>query len=321
MDIMNAIHLLAKEVNEVKEAVKAPKTYAQVAASTTNNLKKPQLSPEKKNQLEQAKKERSLYEITINTKNASAETNKSLSTSLAKDVTAKLQKVINRGEPEGKPVLLGINRLGTTALKLHFRTKEEAAKAKALGIDWSQAYEGLETRKPQYGIVVHGVPTELIDSNETTENIIEQWEQDNAQCDIKITRITPLRRNVKHKPTAHKSMVVYMESAEAANNCILRGFMSENQRLKAEKYAPNLHINQCYKCHGFGHRSTTCKRKEKCGRCGKEDHTTNECNAEEPHCANCEGKHEAWHRECDKRSEEGRRLHQMRTEASALFST
>src|SRR5579859_6196140 len=45
LDIMSTIHLLAKEVNKVKEAVKAPKTYVQAAASTTNILKKPQLSP------------------------------------------------------------------------------------------------------------------------------------------------------------------------------------------------------------------------------------------------------------------------------------
>jgi hypothetical protein len=211
--------------------------------------------------------------------------------------------------------------LGTTALKLHFRTKEEAAKAKSLNADWGQAYEGLEAHKPQYGIVVHGVPTEVIDGGTPAEETVKHWEEDNAQRDVKIIRITPLRRNIKHKPEAHKSVVVFMESAKAANECILLGFMVDNQKLKAEKYAPNLHINQCYKCHAYGHRSTTCKHKEKCGRCGKEDHTTNRCEADEPHCANCSGNHEAWHLECDKRSEEGRRLHQLRTEASALYST
>ena len=316
---MGMIHLLVKEVKEVKEAVKTPKTYAQAAASTSNDTKRPQLSPEKKQQLEQAKKERALYEMKINT--TSTETNKLISSSPPKDVTARIQKVINECSPEDKPIVLGVNRLGTTALKLHFRTKEDAAKAKSLDVDWGQAYEGLEAHKPQYGIVVHGVPTEVIDIGTPIEETIKQWEEDNAQRGVKIIRITPLRRNIKHKPAAHKSVVVFMDSAKAANKCILVGFIIDNQKLKAEKYAPNLHINQCFKCHAYGHRSTTCKRKEKCGRCGKEDHTTNGCEAAEPHCANCEGKHEAWHLECDKRSEEGRRLHQMRTEASALFST
>jgi type I site-specific restriction-modification system R (restriction) subunit len=143
-DIMSAIHLLIKEVNEVKEAVKAPKTYAQAAALTTKELKKPQLSPEKKTPLEQAKKERALYEMKINMTKASTETNKLISSSPPKDITARMQKVINGRSPEDKPIILGVNRLGTTALKLHFRKKEDAAKAKSLDVDWGQAYEGPE---------------------------------------------------------------------------------------------------------------------------------------------------------------------------------
>src|SRR5579859_5237186 len=216
---------------------------------------------------------------------------------------------------------VGSQQIGNHRSETTLPYKGRGCKAKSLNADWGQAYEGLEAHKPQYGIVVHGVPTEVIDGGTRTEETIKRWEEDNTQRDVKIIRIAPLRRNIKHKPAAHKSVVVFMDSAKAADKCILVGFIINNQKLKAEKYAPNLHINQCFKCHAYGHRSTTCKRKEKCGRCGKEDHTTNGCEAAEPHCANCEGKHEAWHLEYDKRSEEGRQLHQLRTEASALFST
>ena len=110
----------------------------------------------------------------INTTKASTETNILISSSPPKDVTARIQKVINGCSPEDKPIILGVNRLGTTALKLHFHTKEDAAKAKSLDVNWGQAYEGLEAHKPQYGIVVHGVPTEVIDAGIPIEETIKQ---------------------------------------------------------------------------------------------------------------------------------------------------
>src|SRR5271170_7980966 len=64
---------------------------------------------------------------------------------------------------------------------------------------------------------------------------------------------------------------------------------------KVERYAPQWHLNQCYKCHGFGHRATFCKRKEKCGKGSKEDHTTANCTANKYQYVNCKGEHEAWH--------------------------
>ena len=42
--------------------------------------------------------------------------------------------------------------------------------------------------------------------------------------------------------------------------------MFEKERLKIEIYAPRLYMNQCYECQGIGHRSTFCKRMNKCGR-------------------------------------------------------
>ena len=98
--------------------------------------------------------------------------------------------------------------------------------------------------------------------------------------------------------------------------------MIEKQRMpRVEKYAPHLHISQCYKCQGFGHRSTFCKRMNKCGKCGCEEHATSECKATEPHCVNCEGAYEAWHLGCVKRDEEARRLYQLKREALSFFTT
>lgn len=231
------------------------------------------------------------------------------------------QRVINERSPQDKPIVQAVNTLGTTTLKLHFRSKDEATKIRSLNVDWDQAYEGIKLHNPQYGIVVHGVPMAVAEGTESKE-LIKQWEEQNdVYGHLRITRITPLRRNNNRRAAAQKSMIVFTENVSLANEIITRGFFLDSQVLKAERYASHLHINQCYRCHGFGHKSTHCNHKEKCVRCGKEDHRTNDCNATRPHCTNCKGHHEAWSLDCEKRNEEGWRLHQMRTNSPALFST
>ena len=129
-----------------------------------------------------------------------------------------------------------------------------------------------------------------------------------------------LRRQEKHKPMPHKSLIVFTEDKEAANECIKLRFLIDGMRLKAEKYVPHLHINQCFRCHGFGHRAMQCKKKERCGKCSDDKHTTMECHASEMKCTNCKGNHAAWIAECPVKTEESSRLTQMRREASIYFA-
>jgi len=174
--------------------------------------------------------------------------------------------------------------------------------------------------KPKYRVVVHGVPTDAINLNAEYSETKKEWERQNANSEIKIKSIMPLLKAREwHRPTAHRSIVAFTEDAAAANHCIKFGFFIDNQKLKAERYAPHLHINQCYKCHSYGHRSTTCKRKEKCGKCAKEDHPTAQCTSDMLSCINCDGKHKAWHIECPARSTEGRHLAMLRMETSPFY--
>jgi hypothetical protein len=316
-----------KELTEVKASIAMPQsatsepTYAQITRVSGPKVKPNMLSMEEKHKLDREKKDRALYEITLSMRETTTETRDLLTTGARDDIKAAFQRVINEQSPQDKVIVQAVNTLGTATLKLHFRSKDEAAKIRSLNINWNQAYEGIKLHNPQYGIVVHGAPTAVVEDTEGKE-LIKQWEEQNdAHGDFKITRITPLRRNNNRRVTAHKSMIVFTENASAANEIITRGFFLNSQVLKAEKYAPHLHINQCYRCHSFGHKSTYCNRKEKCGRCGKEDHRTNECSATKPHCTNCKGDHEAWSLDCETRNEEGSRLHQLRTNSPALFST
>lgn len=47
-----------------------------------------------------------------------------------------------------------------------------------------------------------------------------------------------------------------------------------------------LHILRCFKCKGFGHKSTECKNEENCSKCS-EHHRTAECTSKDIRCVNC----------------------------------
>lgn len=66
---------------------------------------------------------------------------------------------------------------------------------------------------------------------------------------------------------------------------------------------------RCYKCHRFGHHSSRCTAKERCGICSK-SHPTKQCldaykrgETVESKCPNCSLKHHAWNKRCRARLE------------------
>jgi len=189
---------VSKEITEVKASITAGSkpTYAETVSSspisnTTPNIKANMLSPEEKHKLEREKKDRALYEITLTMRDATAETKQTLKSDKRDDIKAAFQKFINERSPHDKPIIQAINTLGDTTLKLHFRSKEEAAKIRSLNVNWSQAYDGVKTHNPQFGIIVHGVPT--AETEGEIEHLIRQWEEQNdVYGNLKITKITPL---------------------------------------------------------------------------------------------------------------------------------
>ena len=314
-----------EQLNKTSESIITnieTKTYAQAVATSTLPASSvtPLMTPQKRIQLEEAKKERSERTITVNAISASASTKETIRMTHPKDVTSKLQAIIDAvSDLDTKPVIRAINKLGTpvSAIRMQFRTKEEATAIRdmKLKLKWNDAYPGLEQHTPKYGVVVHGIPSEEIDFNKDLSDTIQQWEEENQGA--KIAKVIPLRR--REKPAAHQLAVIFTEDPQGANQYITLGFFLNKERLKTGKYTPHLHINQCYKCQGFGHRSTFCKRKEKCSKCGEEDHKATDCKATKPQCANCKGDHESWHSECEKRIVEGKRLRQLQIEGPHLY--
>jgi hypothetical protein len=310
---------IEQELQELKASMSESKTWAQIAATKTPPNP---TGMAKRQQLENAKKERSRYEVTLTAASASEEIKKELATKDPKEITTRCQQAIDATDMTNKAKVLGINRLANDSIRLQCKSAEDAQQIQTTNIDWNKAFKGLKVHKPQYGVVVHGVPTEAIDLSEEHENIIREWEEANDARGIKIAKVVPLRRQTKyHRPAAHRSLVIFTEDPQAADKCITMGFLIDNQKCKTERYAPQCHINQCYNCYEYRHRATLCKRKQKCGKCGSENHHTNDCTSTEHKCVNCNGKHEAWHPECPAKNEEARRLANVRMETSPYFTS
>lgn len=195
--------------------------------------------------------------------------------------------------------------------------KADVTKAKV--VDWNLAYSNLVIHKPQYGIMIHGVPKTTLRFEEDSRKAIEEFEEANEELNIKAIRIKPLHRYPKPGSLNH-SIVVFTEDAEAANRCIDSNVVINYQIFTAEKYAPQTRILQCLKCYDYGHMAVQCTKELTCGRCAK-NHDTNQCTEPELKCTNCQGKHQAWHHECERRKRESDQLKQRRqTQVPAYFS-
>ena len=308
---------LEKKLDDLKVAITSGRSYAQVAATSSHTPALP--TALKRQELKLGNKERAAVELMLSANNATSEVQQQIMSEHPKEVTAKFQHAINMMDGiVNKPMILGINKQSKgNSVRLQFKTTAEVQKVKEANVDWGLAFEGVHLHRPKYGIVIHGVAAEAINLNEEYGDTAAVWERHN---ELRIVKITTLLRQAKRQPTAHRSLVVFTENAEAANRCIKRGFFIDNLHHRVERYAPHLHINQCYKCHGFRHRSTTCRQKQRYGRCGKDEHPTKECETAERRCANCEGEHESWHKECAARVEEKRRLNTLRLESSPFFT-
>jgi len=325
-DRLQCIERDIREIKAVTKEIPPAKTWAQIAATntisptaSTTKAVQATIRAKRRELHETLRKHRQPYEVTLTT--AVNETKQTLTDMRACEITKRCQDIIN-AETTAKPTLNGINKI-TNGIRLQCKSPEDAQIV--LTANWNSAFEGLAIHKPNYGIVVHGVAASELATLEMTTKAATLQEWGKANGGIKIKTIKTLRRKQRANriPSAHQSIVILTDDPAAADRCIKLGFFIDSERHKAEKYAPQLHITQCYKCYEYGHRATHCKRKEKCGNCGAENHKTNDCEKEnEEHtCCRCKGNHQAWSVQCPERDAESQRLMILRSETSPFFTS
>jgi hypothetical protein len=310
---------LKASMEEVKKATKAKPTPWATAAS----ISKPDPDPKTaliRGQKTANRQERAKHEVTLTA--TTEQTKKKIADMSYKDITKRIQATINTNvHCDKKPTLLGVIKTAKDSnVRIRCETEDEAKMLRE--INWETAFEGLQARKPKFGIVIHAVHKDdfniLTDANDqaTTDRI----EKENT---LTIVKTAPLRRKDRQGATQHNSIVIFTNDPYAADRCIKRGIYINYRLYPAEKYTPQLQITQCYNCGEYGHRAAQCHEdKQRCGKCAEHSHPTNECKSDgKPKCGNCDGEHEVWHHECKVRIAESRRLHELGGKTPPYFTS
>jgi hypothetical protein len=300
-------------------------TYAAVAA--------------KLQQRDALKQQREKTEVTISLRN---EDEDSLAAQLCKVNEEKRAQLIQEfiiGEitkpstPRKKPgapvKIAGTFKVSKYLLKIICTSEADADAVRSLR--WKEML-GATIAKPAYGVVIHGVSKEDMDPcvhGFSMQDAVDQIESHNPfqviekqVIPVKVTRISPLMRKPKNPRAPSQSLIVFTEDRAHADHLILRGVRIGGRIHSAHRYMPQHQLTQCYKCQGYRHRSETCTRKQKCGRCAG-DHPTKECREAEASrykCAVCQRNHAAWDNKCPRRIEETKQLEYMRNVTPPTFN-
>lgn len=308
---------IKKAINTMNTMMKAKtKTWAEVAAGGNRDDAKAEMA--KKERLEKARAIRAKTELTLTFQGAAQETKDSLQNSTDPQVQAAITKHIHDKTDFKTIQLRGIQRPTKLTVKLLCQNEEDAQKLG--GVEWNKLGGG-QMIKAMYGVVIHGVAKSDINPNTQEQKKIKDALE--AENSVKVTKVATLTKRTRNAEAPTHSIVVFTESPEEANNIIHDGLKTQDGRIYgAQRYVPQCQIKQCYRCQGYGHKATTCTRPAECGKCAGK-HETRQCSAEEPEtkCAQCNGKHLAWHQECPQRQNEQRRLKTLKDTIPPTFVT
>ena len=172
------ITTIEHDIKEIKETLKnmvtqSPRSYVDAILSPGNTNSKPKdasahirLETAKRERLEQAKTDRAKREITLTFRNASEKAYTRLRDTNESEYAAELQDAINRSEEKGATILK-LRKMPGKLLKIQCNSESEATKLQEL--KWEQALEGATVLTQEYGIVLHGVATQIMDTRTTTQ--------------------------------------------------------------------------------------------------------------------------------------------------------
>ena len=94
-----------------------------------------------------------------------------------------------------------------------------------------------------------------------------------------------------------KTIKFYVTSVDDKNKLLSDGVHIGFNKYKVQIWNTS-NLNQCYKCLKFGHNSTKCTKDQVCPLCNGK-HTLKQCtNRQSLKCANCNGAHTAFSKQC-----------------------
>ena len=190
--------------------------------------------------------------------------------------------------------------VGTTKTGYVVRFKDQESKIKAKSnTEWMEALgNGTKLVKPRFGVVVHRMPTEGLQSLENKKEAIGQIMEENdmtakGYC---IDDIAWLKN--KDKPLGvSASLGIWFDTPEAAERIVHNGLVC-GQRYIGSVEPYQMKKKRCHRCQGHGHLAWACKEPKRCGHCSGE-HERRDCPPNSvAKCVDCNGPHPTGDKGC-----------------------
>ena len=307
----NVILKLAEKLEDRWKENTAPRSYAQAARRGNAGVEygKMEVPPA----VHPREEKRIVVKIT------SKEEAVALKEQSREEIASRIQQVA--GVTQANHKVVAVQRLKSGDLAIHMDSST-AKKDLEKETSWVQSITpGAAVRTRTWPVLVHGV--KVADFPPTAwEEHAKRMQSENARTHpgLRITKLRWLGQTV-YKDFA--PLLVEVATAEQANRLINEGVAIAYDLKMVERFDPKCRIIQCFKCQRYGHISTHCMNKQKCGHCGG-IHTTDSCvdkaQATNKCCAACSGgQHASWSTACPARQRDTQRARTARRTMPRLF--
>ena len=173
----------------------ARRTYAQATATPEPNRIREIQQRNLERKVQQRHKQNKL-DVILTMKGMDSDVKEKLTQHPHTEITTKLQQTVESQVKDNHPIIRGIEKLKSQDIRIHCNTANEAEQLRKL--NWDKAYNGLTVRRPKYGIHVPGVPTNMINPNETQNpELTRELECQNKENGLEIMEMKPMRRKLK----------------------------------------------------------------------------------------------------------------------------
>lgn len=160
---------------------------------------------------------------------------------------------------------------------------------------------GAHLKERHYTVLIHGMKKRECQDPDDTIAELYRTNPRLQEAGVRILRATFQKKTLKSEKSAGPLLITVGEP-EHANEMVRQEIIWRYLAHTCELFEGNAKPTQCFKCHGFGHMAMHCRQAQRCGYCSRTGHKPEDCivkdDTEAHKCANCKGKHAAWHREC-----------------------